>query len=75
MNSLLSFVILQETTKVPEAKDVVAGWTAFAVFLGLGIAVALLCWSLIHQLRKTQRAKEAGVYGDLPQNKDDQGNL
>ncbi|WP_110208136.1 hypothetical protein [Nocardioides daejeonensis] len=50
--------------KPPEAKDVVAGWTAFWLFIGLIVAVALLCWSLVRQLKKVNQAKEAGVYDD-----------
>jgi hypothetical protein len=50
----------------PKADDVTAGWTAFAVFIALALAVALLGWSLVRQLRKAQRAKDAGVYGDEP---------
>lgn len=32
------------------------------------VAVALLCWSLTRQLRKTKAAKDAGVFGDEPVN-------
>ena len=46
--------------------ETAAGWTALVVFLLLGLAVALLGWSLARQLRKAQRAKDAGVYGDPP---------
>ncbi|MDN5894900.1 MAG: hypothetical protein L0H93_12845 [Nocardioides sp.] len=64
MNALL--LTLADDDKAPAAKDVVAGWTGFAVFLGLIVVVALLCWSMIRQLRKAQAAKDAGVYGDEP---------
>jgi hypothetical protein len=46
----------------PEPEDVKAGWTAFAVFLLLAVAVAFLGRSLFKQLRKAQAAQEAGVY-------------
>ena len=46
--------------------DTAAGPTAFIVFVLFGVAVALLGWSLTRQLRKAQRAKDAGVYGDPP---------
>jgi hypothetical protein len=47
----------------PEDEDVKAGWTAFALF-GLGlVAVGLLGWSLVRQLRKVESARKAGVYG------------
>lgn len=64
MNALL--ILLAEDEKAPAAKDVVAGWTGFTVFLLLILAVALLCWSMVRQLRKAQAAKNAGVYGDEP---------
>lgn len=52
--------------KGPEPEDVKAGWTAFAIFIGLALAVALLGWSLVRQLRKADAARDAGVYGDAP---------
>lgn len=51
---------------VPKDEDVKAGWTAFAVFLLLIGAVALLGLSLVKQLRRAEAAKNAGVYGDEP---------
>lgn len=48
----------------PEPEDVKAGWTAFALFLLLALAVAVLARSLVKQLRKAQRAADAGVYDD-----------
>lgn len=48
----------------PAAEDVKAGWGAFAIFLLLGVAVALLGWSLTRHLRKAQANAEAGVFGD-----------
>lgn len=59
-------VLAEEKQKVPDAEDVVAGWTGFAVFASLIVAVALLCWSFTRQIRKAKLAKEAGVYGDTP---------
>jgi hypothetical protein len=47
---------------VPEDEDVKAGWIAFAIFIGLIVAVALLGWSLVKQLRKVDAAEEAGLY-------------
>ena len=50
----------------PEPEDVKAGWTAFAIFLLLAVAVAFLGRSLFKHLRKVEAAQEAGVYdGDL----------
>ncbi|MFS3127978.1 hypothetical protein ACLM5J_06200 [Nocardioides sp. Bht2] len=62
MTSLFALVISADSP--PEAKDVVAGWTALWIFVGLAVAVALLCWSMVRQLKKAERAKAAGVYGD-----------
>ena len=55
----------------PEPEDVKAGWTAFAIFLLLAVAVAFLGRSLFKQLRKAQAAQEAGVYdGDRGDERD-----
>lgn len=50
--------------KTPAAKDVKAGWGAFALFLGLIVAVVVLCVSLYRHLRKVNENAEAGVFGD-----------
>jgi hypothetical protein len=55
----------------PEPEDVKAGYVALFVFLGLTVAVVLLAFSLVKQLRKAQAAKDAGVYGDEPVAPDD----
>ena len=62
----LADVVVRLDDRAPEPEDVKAGWTAFAVFLLLGAAVAVLGFSLVKQLRKAQAAKDAGVYGDEP---------
>ena len=67
----LLFLVLTDPT--PAADDVKAGWTAFAVFILLALAVAFLGWSLVKQLRKAQAAKDAGVYGDQPADDDSSG--
>ena len=53
--------------QAPEDEDVVAGWTAFLIFGLLIAAVAFLGFSLTKQLRKADRAEEAGLYD--PSNK------
>jgi HAMP domain-containing protein len=57
--------------QVPEDDDVVAGWTAFAVFALLIAAVVFLGFSLTKQLRKADAAEEAGLYdpSDKPRQK------
>ncbi len=48
--------------QAPEDDDVVAGWTAFLIFGLLIAAVVFLGFSLTKQLRKVDRAEEAGLY-------------
>jgi hypothetical protein len=55
-------VALWAADQVPEDDDVVAGWTAFAVFALLIAAVVFLGFSLTKQLRKAQRAEDEGVF-------------
>jgi hypothetical protein len=56
--SLVAWVAEQ----APEDDDVVAGWTAFAVIGLLIVAVVFLGFSLTKQLKKADRAEEAGLY-------------
>lgn len=49
----------------PEAEDVKAGWTGFAVFIGLILVTALICWSFYKQMKRVNANKAAGVYGDV----------
>ena len=57
----LSYVVAL-VDEVPKAEDVKAGWLAFAIFIGLILAVALLGYSLVRQLRKAEAAEKAGLY-------------
>jgi uncharacterized membrane protein len=59
-------VVVRLTDRTPKDEDVKAGWTAFVIFLLLIAAVVVLAFSLVKQLRKAQAAKDAGVYGDEP---------
>lgn len=59
---LLTWVV-SLADEVPDEEDVKAGWLAFAIFIGLILAVAFLGFSLVKQLRKAKAAQEAGVYG------------
>lgn len=56
--------ILADTT--PEDSEVVAGPLGFAIWIFLILAVVVLGFSLVKQLRKAEAAKDAGVYGDEP---------
>ena len=55
-------MVLLVASGAPEPEDVKAGWTAFAIFLLLAVAVAFLGRSLFKHLRKVEAAQEAGVY-------------
>jgi hypothetical protein len=62
---LLTAVVAHVVTlvdDVPEDKDVKAGWLAFAIFVGLILAVALLGFSLVKHLRRADAAEQAGLY-------------
>jgi hypothetical protein len=64
--ALLPLVDGDNPDPVPAKEDVTAGWTALLVFAGLILAVVVLAFSFVKQLRKAQAAREAGVYGDPP---------
>lgn len=55
-------LVVSFADEVPKDDDVKAGWLAFAIFIGLILAVAFLGFSLVKQLRKAQAAEDAGVY-------------
>ncbi|WP_447645482.1 hypothetical protein [Nocardioides zeae] len=42
----------------PEPEDVKAGWTGFAVFIGLIVAVVLLLVSMTRHIRKVRRQQD-----------------
>lgn len=63
--TVVNTLVLAEE-KAPEDKDVVAGWTAFWIFIGLIVAVVVIGFALTRSLRTAQKAKDAGVYGDDP---------
>lgn len=65
VNNIVGALVLAEE-KAPEDKDVVAGWTAFWIFIGGIVAVVVIGFALTRSLRTAQRAKDAGVYGDDP---------
>jgi hypothetical protein len=56
---------LLATDQAPEDEDVKAGWTAFAIFIGLIVAVALLGWALTKQLKRTDANARAGAFGPV----------
>jgi len=55
-------LVVWAVEQAPDDDDVVAGWTAFALFGLLIVAVIFLGFSLAKQLRKVDQAEEAGLY-------------
>jgi hypothetical protein len=51
LGTVMDTVVLA-AQQAPEPEDVKAGWLGFAVWLGLVVAVVLLCFSFVRQLRK-----------------------
>ncbi len=64
MLDLLIIALAADPT--PEDTEVKAGPLGFAVWIFMIIAVVIIAFSLVKQLRKAQAAKDAGVYGDEP---------
>jgi hypothetical protein len=73
MNSLILLLplLVKGADKVPAPEDVKAGWGAFALFIALAVAVALLGWSMTRHLRKARDNAELGVFdpSDAPRNR------
>jgi hypothetical protein len=56
--------LLPLADKVPSDDDVVAGAWGAVMFVGLILATAFLLWSFTRQLKKTDAARDAGVFDD-----------
>lgn len=63
---MLDLLIILADDPTPKDNEVVAGPLGFAIWIFLILAVVVLGFSLVKQLRKAQAAKDAGVYGDEP---------
>ena len=63
---MLELITLLADDPTPQENDVVAGPLGFALWIFLILAVVVLGFSLVKQLRKAQAAKDAGLYGDEP---------
>ncbi|MCW2828911.1 MAG: hypothetical protein JWQ67_2527 [Marmoricola sp.] len=61
--TLLLPYLVSGADKVPSPEDVKAGWGAFAVFILMAVAVALLGWSMNRHLRKARSNADRGVFG------------
>lgn len=68
---LAPLLVLLADDPTPTDDEVVAGPLGFAIWIFLILAVVVLAFSLVKQLRKAQAAKDAGVYGDEPVTHDD----
>jgi hypothetical protein len=67
MNPLIFLIplVVAGADKVPADEDVKAGWGAFALFIALAVAVAVLCWSMSRHLRKARDNADAGAFGPV----------
>jgi hypothetical protein len=64
--ALLVNAVVSAADKKPDDADVKAGGWGALVFVLLILAVVVLSFSFVKQLRKAQAAKDAGAYGDEP---------
>ena len=62
--TVVTTLVAAKDDPVTEDTNVVAGWTAFWIFVGLIVAVVVIGIALTRSLRTAQKAKDAGVYGD-----------
>ena len=62
MLDLLIIALVDDPT--PKDTEVKAGPLGFAIWIFMILAVVVLAFSLVKQLRKAQAAKDAGLYGD-----------
>ena len=62
--SEVTLLLVSAAEQSPEPEDVKAGWTAFAMFIGLIVVVALLGVSLTRHLRRAHANNEAGMFGE-----------
>lgn len=70
MTSLLTLALLAAEEEAPPARDVVAGWGAFGLFLA-GIAVVVLLWfSMRKQIRRVDENRDKGVFDEEPSSTD-----
>ena len=70
---MLDLLIILLDDPTPKDTDVKAGPLGFALWIFMILAVVVLGFSLVKQLRKAQAAKDAGLYGDEPVAGDDPG--
>ena len=66
----LALVAAWVADETPKPEDVKAGWGAFALFIALAVAVALLGWSMSRHLRKARANADAGAFGPVDEPSD-----
>ncbi|RYB92642.1 hypothetical protein EUA06_06795 [Nocardioides glacieisoli] len=71
MSDLLIVSLSAFTDKAPDPTAVKAGPLGFALWIFMIIAVVVIGFSLVRQLRRAQANKDAGLFGDEPVNRDD----
>ena len=59
MTAAVVDLLVLAAQEAPEPEDVKAGWLGFAVWIGLVVAVVLLAFSFVKQLRKARNHFEA----------------
>jgi len=60
-------LLISLADQTPEPEDVTAGAWGGLIFVLLILALALLMLSFLKQMRKTERARRQGVFGDVPE--------
>ena len=70
---MLDLLIILLDDPTPKPTDVKAGPLGFAMWIFMILAVVVLAFSLVKQLRKAQAAKDAGLYGDEPVDRSENG--
>jgi hypothetical protein len=65
---IVSLSVLMDET--PDPTEVKAGPIAFAVWIFMILAVVVIGFALVRQLRRAQANKDAGLFGDEPVNRD-----
>jgi hypothetical protein len=70
MTSLLTLVLLAAEEEAPPARDVVAGWGAFGLFLAGIVVVVLLWFSMRKQIRRVDENRDKGVFDEQPSSTD-----
>lgn len=63
---MLDLLLILVDDPTPKPTEVKAGPLGFAVWIFLIIAVVIIGFSLVKQLRRAQANKDAGMFGDEP---------